>query len=57
MEFAKVEPLENLSTGATVRTELPTASWSAMRNACGQPHTQGPAASRFPGNPDPGLQG
>lgn len=53
----KAKPLENLSIGAMVYIEFQTAPWSEITNVSGRPHTQGPAASRFPGNPDPGLQG
>lgn len=56
-DCSKAEPLEHLSTAATGHIEFQTAPWSGMTDASGRPHTQGPAASRFPRNPDPALRG
>lgn len=54
---SKAKPLEHLSTGALVRTELQTPPWAETTDTGGRPGTRGPAAARFPGGPDPGLQG
>lgn len=50
-------PLGTVSTGARVRTDSRTAPWSGTAGVSGRPRRRAPAASRFPGNPDPGLQG
>lgn len=55
--YSKAKPLEHLSTGAPVRIAFQTAPRAETTDAGGQPGTKGPAAARFPGGPDPGLQG
>lgn len=40
-----------------VYIEFQTAPWSKIKSGNGRPHTQGPAASRLPDDPDSGLKG